>query len=94
VEESWRRPHNEELHTLYASEDIIRAIKSRGVRLVGHLARMRETRISYKIFVGKTEGRRPLGRPRHRWGYDIRMDLREIWWEGVNWMHRAQDNDM
>jgi hypothetical protein len=43
--------------------------------------------------VGKPEGKRPPGRPRHRWEDNIRMDLREIGWEGVDWIHMAQDND-
>jgi hypothetical protein len=43
--------------------------------------------------VGKPEGMRLLGRPRHRWEDNIKMDLREIGWEGVNWMHLAQDRD-
>jgi hypothetical protein len=46
----------------------------------------------YKILV-KKQRERPLGRPRHRWEDSIRMDLREIGWEGVNWMHQAQDRD-
>jgi hypothetical protein len=47
----------------------------------------------YKILVGKPEGKRPLGRPRRRWEDNIRMDLREIGWEVVDWMHLAQDRD-
>jgi hypothetical protein len=50
-------------------------------------------RNAYSILVSKHEGKRPLGRPRHRWKYIIRLDLREIGWEGVNWMHLAQDRD-
>jgi hypothetical protein len=45
----------------------------------------------YKILVGKHEGKRPLGKPRHKWKDNIRMDLREIRWEGVDWMHLAKD---
>jgi hypothetical protein len=45
------------------------------------------------ILVGKPKGKRPLGRPRHRWEDNIRMDLREIGWEGVDWMHLDQDSD-
>jgi hypothetical protein len=43
--------------------------------------------------VGKPEGKRPLGKPRHRWVVDIKMDLRERRWDGVNWIHLAQDRD-
>jgi hypothetical protein len=53
---------------------------------------MGEMRNSY-ILVGKPEGKRPLGRPRHRWEDNIKMDLRELGWEGVNWIHLAQDKD-
>jgi hypothetical protein len=58
----WRRLHSEELHNLYASPYIIRAIKSRRIRWVG-LVRMVEMRNAYSILVGKPEGKRPLGRP-------------------------------
>jgi hypothetical protein len=48
-------------------------------------------RNAYKILVGKPEGKTSLGIPRHRWEDNIRMDLREIRWEGVDWIHLAQD---
>jgi len=48
---------------------------------------------TYKTYVGKPEGKRPLRRPRHRWEDNIRMNLMEIGWEGVDWMHLAQDRD-
>jgi hypothetical protein len=54
---------------------------------------MAEMRNTYRIFVGKPEGKRSLGRPRHRGEGNIRMDVREIGWEGVDWMHLAQDRD-
>jgi hypothetical protein len=62
----WTKLHNEELHTLYSSPNIIRMIKSRRMRWAGHVARMRETRNAYTILVGKPEGNRPLGRPRRK----------------------------
>jgi hypothetical protein len=62
----WRRLHNEELHKLNASPNIIKMIKSRGVRWVGHVACMGEMRSAYKMLLRKSEGKRPLGRPRHR----------------------------
>jgi hypothetical protein len=74
--------HNEELHNLYSSPDIIRQIKSRRMRWAGHVARMGEGRNVYRVLVGKPEGKRPLGRPRRRWEDGIKMDLREIGWEG------------
>jgi hypothetical protein len=59
--------------------DIIRVIKSRGMRWAGHVGRMGKKRNTCKGLVAKTEGRRPLTRPKHRW--DIKMDLKEIGWE-------------
>jgi len=76
--EGWRRPHNEKLHNLYASPNIIKNIKTRRMRWAGHVTHMGELRNAHKIFVGKLEGRRPYGRPRCRWEDNIRMDVREI----------------
>jgi hypothetical protein len=82
----WRRLHNEELHNFYVSSDIIRVIKSRRIRRVGNVARMGEIINAYNILVvGKPEGKRP----RRRWEDNIRIDLREIEWECVDWMHVA-----
>jgi hypothetical protein len=89
----WRKLHSEKLHNLYSSPDIIRQIKSRRMRWAGHVARMGEERIVYKVLVGKPEGKRPLGRPRHRWEDGIRMDLREIGLGGVDWIRLSQDRD-
>jgi hypothetical protein len=80
----WRKLHNEELRDLYSSPSIIRKIKSRRMKWAGHVARMGEKRNTYRLLVGKPEGRRPLGRPRHRWVDNIRMDLGEVGW-GVMW---------
>jgi hypothetical protein len=54
---------------------------------------MGEKRNAYRILVGKPEGRRPLGRPRRRWVDNIKMDLREIGWDGVDWVDLAEDRD-
>jgi hypothetical protein len=59
--------HNEELHNLYSSPDIIRHNKSRRMKWAGHKARMGEERKVYKVLVGKPEGKRPLRRPRRGW---------------------------
>jgi hypothetical protein len=74
----WRRPHNEELKDLYLPPNIIRVIKSRRMRWAGHVARMGEGRGAFRILVGRSEGRRPLGRPRRRWEDNIKMDLQEV----------------
>jgi hypothetical protein len=78
----WRKLHNEELHNLYSSPNIIRMIKSRKMRWAGHVARMGETTNAYRILVGKPEGKRPLGR--RRWVDNIKMYLREIGWYGLD----------
>jgi hypothetical protein len=76
----WRKLHSEELHNLYSSPDIIRQAKSRRMRWAGRVARMGEERQVHKILVGKSEGKRPLGRPKRRWEDGIKMNLREIGW--------------
>jgi hypothetical protein len=87
---SWRKLHNDELHSLYSSPNIIKAIKSKRIRWARHVARMGEGRGVYRVLVGP-EGQRPLGRPRRMWEDNIKMDLREIGIEGVNWIQLAQD---
>jgi hypothetical protein len=86
----WRRLHNEELNDLYSSPDNIRITKSRRMRWAGHAARMRRKRGAYRVLVGRPEGRRPLGRPRHRWEDNIKMYLQELGW-GMDWIELAQD---
>jgi hypothetical protein len=54
---------------------------------------MGEKRDAYRILVGKPEGKRPLGTPRRRWVDNIQMDLREIGWDGVDWMDMVQDRE-
>jgi len=73
----WRRLNNEELNDLYSSPNIVRAIKSR-IRWVGHVARMGAERGVCRFFVGKPEGKRPLGRPTRRWVDTIRVDLQDV----------------
>jgi hypothetical protein len=88
----WRKLHNEELHGLYSSPSKIRVIKARRMRWAGHVAHMGKVRGAHNTLVGRPEGRRPLVRPRRRWE-DIKMDLREIGFEDVDWIHLAQDRD-
>jgi hypothetical protein len=85
--------HNEELRDLYSSPSIIRIIKSRRMRWAGHVARMGEKRKTYRLLVGKPEGKRPLGRPRRRWVDNIRIDLGEVGWGDVGWIGLAQDRN-
>jgi hypothetical protein len=59
----------------------------------GHVARRGEKRNAYRILVGKPEGKRQLERPRRRWVDNIKMDLREIGWDAVEWIDMAQDGD-
>jgi hypothetical protein len=89
----WRKLHNEELHDLYSSPSIIRIMKSKRMRWVGHVARMGEKRDVCRLLVGKPEGKGPLGRPRHRWVDNIKMDPLEIGWSDVDWIGQAQDRD-
>ena len=65
----WRKLHNEELSDLYSSPNIVQVIKS---------IIMAEKRGVYRVLVGEPEGKRPLGRPKHRWGDNIKMDLQEV----------------
>jgi hypothetical protein len=64
----WRKLHNEKLHNMYSSPNIIIIIKSRRIKCVGHVACMGERRNGYSVSVGKPGGR-PLGRPEPRWVY-------------------------
>jgi hypothetical protein len=64
-------------------------MKARRTRWAGHVARMGEKRIAYRLLVGKPQGRRPLGRPRHRWLDNIRMDLVEVMRTGLIWLRNS-----
>jgi hypothetical protein len=88
---SWRKLHNDELHSLYSSPNIVRVIQSRRMRWAGHVARMGEGRGVYSVLVGRPEGKRPLGRPRRRWENNITIDLREIGIDGAKCIQLAQD---
>jgi hypothetical protein len=89
----WRKLHTEELHNLYSSPSIITVIKSRRMRWARHAARM-ENRHVYRILVGKPEGKRPLWRSRSRWVNNIKMDLRDIGWDGMDWIDLPHDIDL
>jgi hypothetical protein len=87
----WRKLHNDELHSLYSSPNIVRVIKSRRMRWAGYVARLGEGRGAYRVLVGRPEGKRPLVRPRRRWEDNIKMDLGEIGIDGASWIRLAQD---
>jgi hypothetical protein len=89
----WRELRNEERHNLYSLPSIIRMNKSRRMRSAGHVARMGEKRTAYRILVGRPEGKSQLGSFRHRWEINIKMDLREIGWGGMDWINLTQDRD-
>jgi hypothetical protein len=88
-----RRLHNVELHSLYRSPNIVREIKSRRLRWALHLARMEESRSAFKNFKSKPTGRRPLGRLRHEFEDNIRMDLKGMGVKTRNWIDSAQNRD-
>jgi hypothetical protein len=91
VTAGWRKLHNEDLHNLYSSPIIIRFIKSGRMMWAGHVARMGEKRIVYRLLIGKTDGKRPLGRPRRRWMDNIKMDFRDrIECCGLDWSGSGQ----
>jgi hypothetical protein len=79
----WGKLHNEELHNLYSSPSIIRMIKSS----------TRGTRTAYSVLMGKLKGKRHLGRPRRRWMDNIKIDLREAGWDGMNRINLVQDRN-
>jgi hypothetical protein len=90
----WRKLHNEEVHDFYPSPSIIRMVKSRRMRGVGHVARMGEKREACRLLVGKSEGKSPLGRPRRRKVNNIRIDLGEVGWGDLDWVGLALVNSV
>jgi hypothetical protein len=93
VTREWRKLYNKELHDLYSLLSIIRIIKSGRMLWAGHVARIGEKRNTYRLLVGKSEGKRPLGRPRRMWVHNIRMDLGEVGWDDVDWNGLTQDRN-
>ena len=93
VTRKWRILHNEEIDVLYSSLNTVRVIKSRRVRWAEHVVCMGERRGVYRVFVGKPEGKRPLGRPRSRWEDNIKMDLQEVGGGGMDWIKLAENRD-
>jgi len=89
----WRKLRTDELNYLYSSHNIVRVIKSRRMRWAGHVARMGERRGIYRVLGGTREGKRPLGRPRHRWEDNIKMGLKEVGCGVMDWIDVSQDKD-
>jgi hypothetical protein len=75
------------------SGNIVRVVKSRRMRWVGHVARMWERGGVHRVLLGKPEGKRPLGRPRHKWKDNIKMELQEVGGDCGNWMELAKDRE-
>jgi len=89
----WIKLHNEALNALHSSPDITGVIKSRIMRWSGRVACMRDRRDAHRVLVGKPKGRRPLGRRRHRSEDNIKMDLQDVAWGGMDCIDLAQEWD-
>ena len=89
----WRKVQNAELHALYSLPNITRNLKLRRLRWAGHVACMEQSRNTYRVLGGKSEGKRHLGRPRHRWQDNIKMDLREVGCDPGDWINLAEDRE-
>jgi hypothetical protein len=93
VTREWRKLHNEELHILYSSPTVLRVIISRRMRWAGHVARMERVRGLYRVLVGKSKGKRPLGRPKSRWEDNSVMNLEKVECLAMDWIELAQDRE-
>jgi hypothetical protein len=87
----WRKFHNEEVYSLYFSQGFIGMIMSGWVKWLVNAAHVGDIRNAYQVLVGKPEGRKLFGRPRRTLEDNIKMDIKEIWCDGVDWIHLAQD---
>jgi hypothetical protein len=79
----WRKLHNRELNNLYSSPNIARVIELRRMRWVAHVARIEKRKKVYRVLVGKPKGKGPLGRPRHRWEDNVKMNIQEVGCAGI-----------
>jgi hypothetical protein len=87
------KQNKEELHNLYPSPNIIRMMKSSRLRWSGHVERIGEKRDACRVLMEKSEGKRPVGRPRRRWVDNIKIDFRGIGWGDMGWIRLLQDRD-
>jgi len=81
------------LNVLYSSPNVFGVIKSRRIKWAGHIALIGESRSVYRVLVGKPEEKSPLGRPKIRWEYNIKMDLQEVGFGDMDWIDMSQDRD-
>jgi hypothetical protein len=89
-----KKPHNGELNDLYFSPNIVRMVKSGRMSWAGHVARMGERRGVYRVLVGISEEKRPLGRPRRRWEDNIKIySIKEVGCGDMDWIDVAKDRD-
>ena len=93
VRREWRKLHNKNLNDLYSSPNIVRVIKSLRIILTEHVARIGERRGVYRDLVGNPEGKRPPGSPKRSWEDNIKIDLQEVEWRGMDWIKLDQDKD-
>jgi len=89
----WVKLHNEELNDICCLPNKVQVIKSRRTTWVGHVTHMGEMKGIYSVLVGKPEGKKPLGRPRHREEDNIKMDHQEVGCGSMDWIELAQDRD-
>jgi len=89
----WRKLHSEELNDLCSSPNTVRVIKSRRMRCAGHVARMGRGEAYTGVWWEKPEGKRQLGRPRHRWEENIKLDLQEVGFGSMDRIELAQERD-
>jgi hypothetical protein len=90
VTEEWRKLHKEPNNLYFSSPNVVRVIKLRRIGWLGRVSHMGEKRGIYRVLVGKPEGKRLLGRPRHRWEDNIEI---EVGGGCVDWIDLAQDGD-
>ena len=93
VIEQWRRMHNAELYYLCPSPSIIWVIRSRRMGWAGYVARIGSLRDEYRVLVGRPDRKIQLGRPRSRWKDNIKIDIEEVGWGGMDWFGLAQDRN-